>query len=203
MKKILAIVMALVLVLSFASCGGNITETSSTPDTSSTETVTGKTSLDVLNDLWAAYPDEDKYVVAEEGMEPFSPYVEPMAFEYEAVEEIDNFLGFPVAEAGKIKNVAYFMHMMNANSFTCAAYQLEGADMTAVANAIKDNIMNRQWMCGFPERLYVVSVGDVIVYAFGLAGYSDVQGDFMTNFVENVGTLAGVNVLVDTPIEVR
>ena len=203
MKKILAIVMALVLVLSFASCGGNNTETSSTPDTSSTETVTGKTSLDVLNDLWAAYPDEDKFFVAEEGMEPFSPFVEPAAFEYEAVEEIDNFLGFPASEGAKVKNVAFFMHMMNANSLTVAAVQLEGADMTAVANAIKDNIMNRQWMCGFPERLYVVSVGDVIVYAFGLAGYSDVQGDFMTNFVKNVGTLTGVNVLVDTPIEVR
>lgn len=203
MKKILAIVMALVLVLSFASCGGNNTETSSTPDTSSTETVTGKTSLDVLNDLWAAYPDEDKFFVAEEGMEPFSPFVEPAAFEYETAEEIDNFLGFPAAEGAKVKNVAFFMHMMNANSLTVAAVQLEGADKTAVANAIKDNIMNRQWMCGFPERLYVVSVGDVIVYAFGLAGYSDVNGDFMTNFVKNVGTLTGVEVLVDTPIEVR
>lgn len=203
MKKIFAVLLALTLVLSFASCGGNNTETSSVENTSSTETVTGKTSLDVLNDLWNAYPDEDKFFVAEEGMEPFCPFVEPMAFEYEAAEEIDNFLAFPTAHADKIKNVSYFMHMMNANSLTVAAVQLEGVDAKVVADAIKENIMGRQWICGFPERLYVVSVGDVIVYAFGIAGYSDVNGDFMTNFVKNVGTLTGVEVLVDTPIEVR
>jgi len=61
--------------------------------------------------------------------------------------------------------------MMNANTFTCGSYQLkEGADMETFTTALKDSIMNRQWMCGFPDTLIVVTLSDShVVAAFGNA----------------------------------
>ncbi len=214
MKKILAVLLALTMILAFASCGGN-NNANSENGTSSAETVTSQTALEVMNKLWASYTKEDKIityteVIEEEGQEPKEEtyevpiYLEPGEYSVEDAEALDGALGFPAASVSKIKNAAYLLHARNANSFTCGAFQLNNAsDAQAVANEIKENIMNRQWMCGFPERLYIVSVGDVVVSAFGLAGFSDVEADFMKTFVDRVGTLDGVKVLIDTPIEVQ
>ena len=61
------------------------------------------------------------------------------------------------------------MHMMNANTFTSGVYHVTNADdVSAVCDALKENIMNRQWMCGFPETLIIVTVDDnYVISAFG------------------------------------
>jgi len=60
---------------------------------------------------------------------------------------------------------------MNANTFTCGAYHLtDGKGQQEFADALKENIMNRQWMCGFPDTLVIASVGnEYVVSAFGNA----------------------------------
>ena len=95
----------------------------------------------------------------------------PGAFALNDVEALDSTLGVPANIAEQIDNAASVMHMMNANTFTCGSYQLkEGADMETFVTALKDNIMNRQWMCGFPDTLIIVSLSDShVVAAFGNA----------------------------------
>jgi len=46
-------------------------------------------------------------------------------------------------------------------------------------DSLKDNIMNRQWMCGFPDTLIVAKVGgEYVVSAFGNA---EIIETFKTN----------------------
>ena len=41
--------------------------------------------------------------------------------------------------------------------------------MDALCAALRENILARRWMCGFPEKLVIVTVGDYIVSVFGHA----------------------------------
>ena len=66
------------------------------------------------------------------------------------------------------------MHMLNQNSFSCGVYHVkDSANVEALAGKIKENILARQWMCGFPEKLVILSVGNYIVSVFGAAELTD------------------------------
>ena len=46
----------------------------------------------------------------------------------------------------------------------------DAGDVDGVVSALKDNIKNRQWMCGFPDTLLIVKVdANTVVSAFGEA----------------------------------
>ena len=52
--------------------------------------------------------------------------------------------------------------------FTCGAFRLkDAADAESVAADVKEYVMNKQWMCGFPDKLIVASVGGYLVEVFG------------------------------------
>ena len=58
--------------------------------------------------------------------------------------------------------------MMNQNTFTAGAYHVvSGTDLAALCEAIRANIQNRMWCCGFPEKLIVATVDDYVISAFG------------------------------------
>ena len=85
---------------------------------------------------------------------------------------------------------------MNANTFTGGAYRLkDGTDVDAFADAVKENIKNRQWMCGFPDTLLIIRVdGSYVITAFGNA-------EIMDTFKANaLSALDGAEVLVEEPI---
>jgi len=62
------------------------------------------------------------------------------------------------------------MHMMNANNFTCGVYRLaEGVNAADFGAAMKEAVMNNQWMCGFPETLVIQNIADTyVLVAFGV-----------------------------------
>lgn len=83
-------------------------------------------------------------------------------------ETLDNVIGYPAAEIAKIDNAATLTHMMNQNTFSAGAYHIvSGTDTAALAEAIRANIQNRMWCCGFPEKLIVATVDDYVISAFG------------------------------------
>ena len=86
--------------------------------------------------------------------------------------------------------------MMNANTFTGAVYHLtEGTDVTAFADAVKANILARQWMCGFPDKLLIIDVdGRYVITAFGEAGIMEI---FKTNALS---ALSDAQVITEDPI---
>lgn len=107
----------------------------------------------------------------------------------------DNVSGYPAAEIGKIDSAATLTHMMNANTFTGTAVHVKAdTDMEALAKAIESNILNRHWMCGFPERVIVTSVEDYLVFAFG---HEEPITSFKTHLAE---AYPSVKTICDSPI---
>lgn len=175
MKKIVSLLLILTMALTIVACGANEgTETKApeTTDTTAPETeaagVEVKDATELLNTIWGVYAEEEKFACG--GGDADNMSMEGAgAFGLTDAEALDSTSGFPAAEIAKIDGAATLMHMMNANSFTGAAYHLVNADdAQAVAEAILNNLKTRQWMCGFPDKLVVYTIGDYVVSAFGV-----------------------------------
>lgn len=127
--------------------------------------------LDLLTAAWDKVPEDSKFPIfggTPGDDEDNISFEGPGAFALEDPATLDTHLGFPAASADKIDGAASLIHMMNANTFTAGAYHVKDAGtISDVTAAIKDNIMSRQWMCGFPEKLVIVTVDDCIVSVFG------------------------------------
>lgn len=170
MKKIIALVIMAAMLLSLAGCAQQPAEEEKT------ESVEIASALELLNNTWAGYADDEKFAAAggdssEENMTSDAPG----KFSTEDAELLDSMLGLPAAAAEKIDDAASLMHMMNANTFTCGAYHVTSSDdVSAVVDEIAGNISKRQWMCGFPEELMIITVGDYVVSVFGAKELLDV-----------------------------
>ena len=122
----------------------------------------------LLNTTWALFGEDEKFPVTGGDFSSGELIQEAAWFSLEEPDSLDYVAGFPAAEIGSIDSAATLMHMMNQNTFTAGAYHVvDGTDMTSLSKAVRDNIMNRQWMCGFPDKLVVVNVGDYLVSVFG------------------------------------
>ncbi len=193
MKKIIALIMVAVLMLTFAACGGN---TDNNGDTNKEETpeVTIASPVELLNTVWATYADEEKFPVGggdEANMNMEGPGVFGLENGGEGFVAITH---FPAESVAKIDSAATLMHMMNANTFTGAAYHVVDADMAALATEVKDSVMATRWMCGFPEKLVIVTVGEYMVSYFGHA-------DLVSTFTAKLqAAYPSAEVVVDEPI---
>lgn len=188
MKKKIAVLLLTVMTMSLVGCGekdttgsngdttnnDTVVEDNVTDDTTDETTNNGDNTVSVegavgiLNSIWATYEEENKFA-AGGGDSQNMVMDEPGQFDVTNIEELDATLGFPTAYADKIDDAASLMHMMNANTFTGGIYHIANADdVSAVCDALKENIMNRQWMCGFPETLIIVTLDDnYVISAFG------------------------------------
>ena len=173
MKKLIALVLALTMVAAMAACTpatNNNGTTEGTTEATGSNTVAGPASaLELLTNVWAAFPEDGKFSVM--GGDAENPNFEgPGAVTLPGAEgnALWN-LNIPEDQLSNFTEAATLMHAMNTNTFACGAMKLtEGTDKTAVAAAIKDGILGTHWMCGFPEKMVVVSAGDYLVVAFGL-----------------------------------
>ena len=110
--------------------------------------------------------------------------------------ELDRVLGYPAAEISKIEAAASLTHMMNANTFTAGAYQVKrGEDIDALARQLETNILSRQWICGFPDKVLVAYVGGCLIGAFGAEEPID-------NFKTHLGECySNVVIVSEAPVE--
>ena len=190
MKRILAVILAAMMLLACAACGEN-----DTPDTD-TAVLTGvNEALDILNTVWATYGDEEKFFAM--GGDYVNNVMDaPGKCDVSSSDNYAGLLVFPADNADMIDDAASLIHAMNANTFTGAVYHVADAANTAVlTEAIKTNIMNNQWMCGFPEKLLIATLGDsYIVTAFGAA-------DIVDNFQQKLVSCYDITTIVcDEPI---
>ncbi|MFQ6977985.1 MAG: hypothetical protein ACLRSD_14240 [Oscillibacter sp.] len=122
-----------------------------------------------LNAVWANYSDDDKFPAAGGDFDEANMTEDaPGNFSVEDGDALDYALSFPAADAGKLSDAASLTHMMNANTFTAGAFHVaSSSDVDSVVSDLKDNIMNRQWMCGFPDKLVILTLGDYVVSCYG------------------------------------
>lgn len=172
MKKILAFVLAAVMVLSLAACTGKGSEGGATSP-SGDQTNQPKSALEILEKVWSKYSTDEKFP-ATGGSEKHMKEDKPGKFDVSDAEALDFDLGFPKAQASEIDDAASLMHMLNQNNFSCGVYHVkDSGNAEALAGKIKENILARQWLCGFPEKLVILTVGDYIVSVFGAGELTD------------------------------
>lgn len=159
MKKIITILLVAAMVCSLAACGknkGGDGSASASP-------------VEVLTKAWDSFDESDKFSVF--GGD-FDNAVDgaPGEFSIKDAEALDASLGFPSNSVALLNSAASLSHAMNANTFTAGAFRVNDAnEVEMLASDIQENIMGRQWLCGFPETLLIVQVGeDTLVSAFGL-----------------------------------
>ena len=172
MKKILALLLAAVMVLSLAACTDKGSEGGATSP-SGAQTNQPKSALEILEKVWSKYSTDEKFP-ATGGSEKHMKEDKPGKFDVSDAEALDFELGFPKAQASEIDDAASLMHMMNQNNFSCGVYHVkDSGNAEALAGKIKENILARQWLCGFPEKLVILNVGDYIVSVFGAGELTD------------------------------
>ncbi|MBQ2888615.1 MAG: bacteriocin transport accessory protein [Firmicutes bacterium] len=166
MKKLLSLLLAAVLACALVGCGSADTNNDNAGIADAKE---------LLTTVWAAHADDEKFATFGGDMDEANMTQDaPGNFGIADAEVLDSMLGYPAAEVGKIDGAASLIHMMNANTFTVGAYHVVNADdVAAVADALKENIANRQWMCGFPDKMVIVTVDDYVVAMFGAAELVD------------------------------
>ena len=162
MKKFLTLLLAAAMTLSLAACG------SKTDDNSGNNSQPAS-ALELLNAVWANYSDDDKFPAAGGDFDEANMTEDaPGNFSVEDGDALDYSLSFPAADAGKLSDAASLTHMMNANTFTAGAFHVaSSSDVDSVVSDLKDNIMNRQWMCGFPDKLVILTLGDYVISCYG------------------------------------
>ena len=91
---------------------------------------------------------------------------------------------------------ASMVHMMNANTFTGAAYRLKsGVQVEEFSEAVKENVLAKQWMCGMPDTMVVIDVdGQYVLTAYGA---DELIETFKTNALS---ALDGAKVVLDAPV---
>ena len=198
MKKIVTLLLAVAMLLTLVACGnGSKDTTANGEETTASQAVESKDPLTVLQTVWASYGDDEKFAVAGGDMsEENSKMDEPGVFSLENKEELDATLGLSAEAAEKVDSAASLVHMMNANTFTCGAFKVKNADdVASLAEQLKDNILKRQWMCGFPDKLVVASVDDVVLAFFG-------KNDNIDTFKAKLtAAYASAEVISESPIE--
>ncbi len=165
-KRLLAVLMAAVTVFA-VGCGGSKSEKEN-ETTTAAPVVEVKDALEIFTNTWNLYADDEKFPVCGGDFEN-SVMDAPGNMGLSDAENVDYMLGFPQDSIEMIDDCASLMHMMNANTFTAGVYHVADAENTeTLASDIKDNILARQWMCGFPEKLIIVQISDdYLVSAFG------------------------------------
>lgn len=207
MKKLFTAFLAALLILSLAACSGGET-TASTGGASSNPQNTSsakdpnqgqssiKDGVELLTKVWNSHKEDEKFAVAGGDMSEENMTMDaPGKFGVEDAASLDVTLGLPEASAGKIDGAASLVHMMNANTFTCGAFHVKNAgDISALAGEIKENIMNREWMCGFPDKLVIAKVDGYIVSFFGM---EEIVDTFKAHLTE---VYSSAEIICDDPV---
>lgn len=186
MKKKTIFLLMVLLIVALTGCGKNNTATEdSTTKEPEVEKVAVADSADLLNKVWDTFEEDQKFFAM--GGD-FNNPVDNAAgiFNIEDTENLTYMLYIPADRIALIDEAASLIHAMNTNTFTGAAFHLtDAANAQVVVDALKENILNTQWMCGFPDKLVIFTVNDdYIVFAFG---NEEIVENFKTKLIEVYG----------------
>ena len=123
--------------------------------------------LTILNAIWNTYSDEEKFPAAG-GDSEHAVDGAPGSFDASNADSLGYLLTFPADDASLIDSAASLVHMMNMNTFTCGAFHVADANNVArLADDLRTTIQAKRWMCGFPDKLVIVTVGQSVLSVYG------------------------------------
>lgn len=177
MKKFVALLLATVMMFTCVACGGNGSDAGNDSGADNSATKVEITDAnEILTKAWDEYKastSEDMQFMIGGGNAETMVMGAPATFD-PTIEYAEDALVMsyciPVESIAMTDDIATMMHMMMANNFTSAAYHItDAANVATVVTSIKDATINNQWMCGMPEKLIIVTIGeDYVVTAYGL-----------------------------------
>ena len=209
MKRTCSVLVAGALACSlFVGCSGNRdatttpsqSQTGTTAPTQATQPATtvpeqtqGVTSaVEALESVWNLFAEEEKFWVV--GGSHTNPVENgPGAVALTDTDFLQTSLLVPEAQLGTITEAASMMHAMNGNNFTCGVYKVENVE--AFTAAMRTALADHRWLCGMPELLKIVDLGEgYALVAFGI-------GDAMNPFFQKLATAhPQAKTLVDEPV---
>lgn len=174
MKKLIAMLLALAMAFAMVACGAteNVeTEPATEATTEATEVVTEEVTEEATEEVTEEIV-EDEFVMELSAMETLLNSIveiEPVEFmgmsmpvDLADVDAVKYFTGLDSAES--VKEAAVFEPMMGSMAFSMVAVQVaEGADVEAVAEAMKAGIDTRKWICVEANDLLTATSGDVVL----------------------------------------
>lgn len=123
--------------------------------------------LTILNAIWNTYSDEEKFPAAG-GDSEHAVDGAPGSFDASNADNLSYLLTFPADDTSLIDSAASLVHMMNLNTFTCGAFHVADANNVArLADDLRTTIQAKHWMCGFPDKLVIVTVGQSVLSVYG------------------------------------
>ena len=192
MKQFITFTLSLILVISLvAGCGStNKNETTAAP-----EAALPGSALEILETVWGSYGEDEKFSIMGGNMEN-AVMDAPGTYDLTYAENLTYNLLVPTDRIGNVDEVASMIHAMNANTFTCGAFHMaEGVSAQEFAGAMQEAVRGNMWMCGFPERLVIATVGsEYVIMAFGV---NDAMTPYYAHLTENY---AGAEIFCDEPI---
>ena len=189
MKKMTAMVLALAMVLTlFAGCG------KTEPAATEAPVAMPASALEILENVWAKYEDTEKFAVVGGNIEA-NIMDAPGNYDLTYAENMTWNLLVPADKIANVAEAASMIHMMNANTFTCGVFKIQDISAADFGAAMKDAVLNNQWMCGFPETLLIRNFSDAyVLVAFGI-------NDTMTPFEKHLTeAYPGMQTLANEPI---
>lgn len=145
--------------------------------------------LTILNAIWNTYSDEEKFPAAG-GDSEHAVDGAPGSFDASNADSLSYLLTFPADDASLIDSAASLVHMMNLNTFTCGAFHVADANNVArLADDLRTTIQAKHWMCGFPDKLVIVTVGQSVLSVYG---NEDLVNTFRDKLLASYPTAAAV-----------
>ena len=175
MKKIFAMLLAVVMMFSLVACGGKTTEPTTAP-TQAAVKVEG-TMEELLNKVVEINPVEFMGGTMPIDLTDTSDDGKWMVKNYTGLDSADS-----------ITEAAFFEPMMGSIAYSMVMVRTaEGADIKAVAEGMKNGIDQRKWICVEADDLQVVSYGDVVMLIMVGSDTGMTSQSFVDAFAQVVG----------------
>ena len=174
MKRLLALILAGIMLLAITSCQKNDNGNNDGDSTEEPRTLEGvKEPVDVLNAIWSTYNENEKFPIMG-GDFNVDNLVDgaPGRFDITDINALSAQLVCPENAVNMVEEAASMSHSMNANTFTGAAYRLKNDDdMEKFSSVMLNSIKNNTWICGFPDKVMVAELAQgYVVVCFGKDG---------------------------------
>lgn len=205
MKRMLALLFAVMVFLTFAACSNAPEKEATDPAASGSDIESGFgtqngfndspsryiNSLAVLQAIWDNYGENEKFSVLggnhgsmEEGV--------PGALDLSNAEDATSLLRIPRENVGELESAASMVHMLNTNTFTSAVFQTT-KDVKALSEIMVNAVNSTQFVCGAPEVMVTLKVDHYLIMAFGTE-------DLVRVFKTKALALEGVSLIHEGPV---
>ncbi|MBO5837210.1 MAG: hypothetical protein J6Q92_04880 [Oscillospiraceae bacterium] len=161
MKKCIAMILALTLVMGLAACGKK-------EDNKVTNENAPKDALEILTNIWNGIPEDKRFYAM--GGDAANP-AENAPGNYSLTDEgLTATLLVPAQQIENIDQAASLMHGMMANHFTGAAFHMaEGKSAEDFTKALRETVVSNRWLCGMPEHFTIATIGgEYVLFYYGI-----------------------------------